>query len=290
MKIRVIFKKVFLICISSLLIYYGIIIQQNPSLYRYYNKIIENHLLNSMDKEAVSIIILTVSGDKNYLNKEMKDVYSSNYMLHLLVLSGSNLYVMINFIEFFIFKNSKSSYLIKLALIYYYLLFTNLPHPLARASLFMMITDISHFWGYKLKNSFLFIFLISISIFFNYIFDFSLSFTLSAYFALSVMLYNRYLILQSKIHNFLYFNLYMTVISIPTILFFKSYSPLKAMIIGLFTTLTYDFLVFPSYLIYFAGLIIPRDILRLTSYLFSLYMYIIKSVSPLNLGAIKYNL
>lgn len=272
---------------ATLLIILNIFLYQNPTTLGFYNKIIEKRLQEFNSIEVTRVIVLTVSGDKKYLSKDLKEVYLSNYIMHLLVLSGSNLLVLTMFLDILFKRNSFTYYFIKLLFLEAYLLYTFSPHPLARAFIFVLIQDITYFIGLKINFIKILIFSLIISaIMFTYL-DYSMSYLLSYYFALSVLIFNRIFKSAHKLLNFLIFNLYMTVISFPTIFIFQNISPLKALFLNILTGPSYEIVVYISYILYFSGLILPDMLIKTSLLIIDLYLEALRYLCKINFGIIS---
>jgi len=229
----------------------------HPDTSRYYNKNLEIELDKKLSVNSINLIILTVSGDKTYLSAQLRNLFVQNQILHVLVLSGSNLVIVILYLEAFQSKNDMSYVVLKYAAIIAYFIFSNLQHPLARAVIFMTITDLHQLYGFKISLSVKYSFLISVSLISVLLLNLSLSFALSAYFALAIVIYLdliEIIGIKSKLLKITLFNLYITIFTAPLILIFEETSLPRALFSNFFVLPIYEPL---TVICYFSYLAIP---------------------------------
>jgi len=236
----------------------------NHNTYGYYNKIATIKLPNFLSYNITNLIITTVSGDKRYEDSFLSDLYKDLQITHLLVLSGSNLVIVIQLISIFFKKNSFSSYIIFLLTLILYFCYTNYLHPIARALIFMILYEFISCFGIKNSSLLTTSMLLFFSINFYFLLGESLSFLLSATFAILIVLYNKIFQNFTSLHpilsKFVIFPVYMSLSSIPVNLyFFNSVNFLRIFISNLFITPFYDLFCFVMYIIYIL-IFIPFDL------------------------------
>lgn len=287
--VKVYLRKLIFICIVTILsITTYLNTTQFRGTYRHYNKNLEHNLKNLSSENPINLVILTVSGDKNYLTRDLKSIYYSNNIMHLLVLSGSNISILIMFIELFKKRYAINNVVFKNFVIFNYFVFTNYQHPLARAYLFMTVVDIVQTSGLKISLLRKTLILLSLSsIVFLYL-NFSLSFLLSVYFSICILFFQKLTINYNTIVRYLVFNTCMTVCSIPLMYVFGYFSILKSLLSNLVTGFSYDFIVLASYIVYFGYLIIPEDITYLLLATIEQYIQILRAMSYMNFDSIIY--
>lgn len=186
----------------------------NPKTYSYYNKKLVLLSKDILSNNTTNLIILIVSGDKNYQTPFLKNLFIKNQIIHLLVLSGSNLVIFILLLTALSSKEHLSYFLVKTLTFITYFTFTGLTHPLARAVIFTIYNDIIDDSGIQKAPVRHFMILLLLAILLAIYLDFSLSFILSAYFSLAIHLFNIFKIPESKVLKIFFFNFYMTVVTI----------------------------------------------------------------------------
>ncbi len=231
-----------------------------PQTCRIYNKILETELSKNLSHRSVELIILIVSGDKSYLTSDLKSLFTKNQILHLLVLSGSNLVILIHFIEQFHFKNALSYIVLKYAFILTYFTYTGFQHPLARAVIFMTINDFHNLLGYKISNGVKYLLITFVAFLALYVTDYSVSLSLSIYFATAILVYNDFLhtyIRRKPALNFLLFNIYMTLVTAPLLFIFDTTNLYIVMISNLIILPLFEVVTALCYFLYFSGVGLP---------------------------------
>jgi len=228
----------------------------NSKLVYYYNKNLETNLSKYLSDRTTTLIILVVSGDKGYLTPQMKILFTENQILHLLVLSGGNLVILIHFLRVFLFRNSLSYFVLKYLFLIEYFVFTQLQHPLARATIFILLSDISNLWGYRFKLMYKYLLLLSSSSIFILLFGFSLSFSLSLYFALAISIFNDFispLLRASKLFKFFVYSIYVTLATTPLTLVFKDIDILRSLFSNFAVVPIFEIIIPLCYFVYFLG-------------------------------------
>jgi hypothetical protein len=228
-----------------------------PQTMRLYNKILETELTKNLSHRSVQLIILVVSGDKGYLTSDLKALFTKNQIIHLLVLSGGNLVILIHFIEQFHFKNTLSYVVLKYSFVSTYFAYTGLQHPLARAVIFMSISDFHNLLGYKISRKIKYLSITFGSFLALYVTDYSMSLSLSIYFATSILLYNDILssyIRNKPVLNFLIFNIYMTLVTAPLLLIFDNTNLYMVMLANLVILPLFETVTVLCYFLYFSGI------------------------------------
>lgn len=289
------FVEVILIKLPKLALYTSILIVLTIGLKLdsgYYNKIFESRNVKLLSNEYISLIILITTGDTRYETEFLKSLFKELNIIHLLVLSGSNLVIFIQFFSIFESRNSKSFFVIKSIVVLSYLRYTNFLHPLARAFIFMLLYDFIKINGFKAEFKAYFLTLLSISILIAWYLNFSYSFLISMIFAISILAYNE-LTLRLSLHShpasFFIFHIYMSIFSsFVTIIFFNDSNFLRTLLSNILIVSLFDFFVLIFYSYYFlsftnlAGYLSPfiEPILRiLLEYMTSLlYFYKIYNI------------
>lgn len=224
------------------------------------------------------MIITTTTGDKTYLSKNIKEVFLETGTYHLVALSGSNIVIVLWLVKILNRKYSTSSFVMTSVVLSLYFLFTDKIHPLARATLFMILNELYTYTGVKasvLRK----VFILSIcSIYLYYWSGFSISMFLSLYFCFAIIFFN---ILKDKFFPDLnpllchsVFSLHIAVLSFPIYLFiFKEpYSPVfllsNLIVVPIFELFLYLFYI--SYLLALGGVIdyVPFQLLIIQELLF----------------------
>jgi len=207
------------------------------------------------------LIILTVTGDEKYDKGEIKYQYLYLQILHLLVLSGSNIIILYQFFSLFEIRNRFSYIFIKYLALITYLCYVSYLYPVARAIIFNLIYDIIILNGFK-SNFKILILIYSFTCFIIYYRNqFPTSLLLSYLFSLSLLLFNQYSLKISKLLSirfirFLVFTFYMTIVSTAiSYFFFSNFSVTRSFISNIFIVPAYDFFVLVMYLAYFLGFI-----------------------------------
>ncbi len=226
--------------------------------YVYYNNLFKFQNENLLSDMSIDMIIVTVTGDKNFLNNELESIYKDLYIIHLLVLSGSNLFIFNTFMSLFVRRDKNSYFVILLLAILNYYCYIYYLHPVARALIFMTIADLITFKGLKSSPYFVIILKVVLCFMAFVYLQFSISFLLSFLFSLLITFYHSIFSFRSKVFNilssFILFPVFISIFSIPIQLYFFSDYNLK---ISLFSNIliasVYDYIVFVCYLAYFIG-------------------------------------
>lgn len=240
----------------------------NNSVYGYYNEIYKSKNKELLSDNTLKLIILTTTGDKKYLNTFLNEIYKDLNIIHLLVLSGSNLVIFSSFFSLFLYRDRLSSlFIIVLALVSYFCYISYL-HPVARALIFMLFYEYIKVYGLKYSRRIVIVTISLICLLVLFLLDFSASFLLSFLFSILIVMYNliffTYSRLSSTLSRILLFPFYMTITSAPIQLYFFGIINFR---VSLFSNLlivaTYDYLVFLLYFSYFIGFIEPVSIFLL---------------------------
>jgi hypothetical protein len=226
--------------------------------YVYYNEIYKIKNSKFLSSNSIDLIILTVTGDKKFKNNFLSNEYKDLQIIHLLVLSGSNISILCHFISLIKKRDSLSSlFLILLSVTSYYCYIKYL-HPVARALIFLSLYEYLLNRGYKYNSSFLFFFGTALAIPVFIYLDLSLSFLLSFIFSSLIfiysLLYSEFQYKNPFLSKFLLFPIFMTVMSLPINFYFFNTSDIKASFVSnLLIVPFYDLLVFLMYSLYFLG-------------------------------------
>lgn len=231
----------------------------NTGTIGYYNKIIDFKLTKILSNKVISLIITTVSGDKRYEDKNLVKIFRELQILHLLVLSGSNIVILVQFISGLLKKNTFTSFIVYILAIYLYFCYVGYLHPVARAFIFMTLYEFIYCFGLKESRIILGILFIFIIITGYFLFNESKSFLLSGIFAYTIFLYNIFFSSLSLKHpyvsKFIIFPFFMTFASIPVhLFFFDSLNITRILISNIFISPIYEFIAFFMYLIYLLSL------------------------------------
>jgi predicted membrane metal-binding protein len=209
-----------------------------------------------LSENLTNLIITTVTGDKNYESAYLKNLYKELQILHLLVLSGSNLVIFSQFFSFLYKRDSLSYFINQLLANIVYFCYIGFLHPVARALIFMQLFTFLDSFGMKSMTLYKILTLSVCSVLFYIFSDFSVSFLLSFIFSTIVVFYNTISSKLIRSKNYIFkvfiFGVYMTAATIPiNLFFFKNINILQNLVSNLFLTPFYDFFVLIMYVIYF---------------------------------------
>ncbi len=251
---------------------------------RMFNQFKNHELTNIFGEKKRSLILLTVTGDKRYKNKEIEEEYKNLQIIHVLVISGGNIIILLQFIHIFIGRKSKTSMIMSLLFIYLYGKLISFPETLIRALESLFLFSIMDTYG--LKKSGVTTLLITIIAFTITFFTLNLgnSFKLSAIYSTVIALVSGFCLGRCRIGviRFLILNLLLTLTS--AIIFeFRSFSVIcTSFIANLFISLVYDFAIYLAYIIYFLPLrFIPTNVTTLISYLLDIVFLSINLIKEL---------
>lgn len=224
----------------------------------YYNKIFKLKNTKNLSEVSISLIILSVSGDQNFNNYELSRLYKNLQIVHLLVLSGSNISVLRHFISLFQYKSKTSSFIILFLAMTLYYCYISYLHPVARALIFLLLYEYFSNQGVKANSTFLFLIGTLLCIPPFVFFNFSQSFLLSYLFFLLIFVFNtlskNICIKNPFISKYLLFPVYMSTASLPiSYFFFGKVDFFTSLISNTLVVPFYDFLVYLFYLFYFLG-------------------------------------
>lgn len=229
-----------------------------------------------------------VSGDKRFETSLLIKLFKENQILHLLVLSGGNIAILIHFMEYSKTRNSLSYIFFKILLVCEYFVFTAYQHPVARALLFMILDEFVYILGFKICKVFQIKFLLILSVITFFCLNFSLSFALSAYFAMTILIYNILIeeFLVSRFFKRLFFPIYMTAVTAPiALLIFKDFNPITSLRSNFLLLPIFEIIIFLSYFIYFLTPILSNStdilnyILSITNFILGNTLVLLKVLS-----------
>ena len=223
----------------------------------YYNKIAEIKSKEYLSEYTYSLIILNVTGDTNYSNQDLEDLYQNLYIVHLLVLSGSNLHILNGFFTIMLKRDNIRLFVItKLALLVY-ICYVYYLHPLSRAYIFTLINDFINEFGLKFHKLIVIKITLIVSIIFYISLNYSKSFLLSLLFAFVILLYDYFCHIMdvsksSFLSRFLIFPIFLSISSLPIYLIFFNLPNFRILLLSnLLIVPFYDIVSFSSYLLYF---------------------------------------
>jgi predicted membrane metal-binding protein len=273
--IKILKIRVIEVILASVLVTVLISMYVENTNYAYYNEVFIYKNSKFLSDTSHRLIILTVTGDKNYLSKEIKEIYKDLNLIHLLVLSGSNLVIFSMFMSLISRRNRLSYFVVLFLSLLVYFCYILYLHPVARAFIFILIAEFIILYGYKYSGIIVIILKLLPSLIMYIYLDFSNSFALSLLFSLLIVIYNTITSFQSYFSKlfstFILFPLYMSVASLPIQLyFFSSYNLITSLTSNLLVATFYDIVVMTSYIGYFVGFIEP-----LSQYLLPLCGYIL---------------
>jgi predicted membrane metal-binding protein len=254
-----------------------------------YNKIIRNSYSNYLSPDTLSLIILMTTGDLNFKNNKLNEIFMKNQIIHLLVLSGSNLIIVSLFLSPFISKNSYSYIVLNYSYLGLFFVYTSYLHPVARALLFMSLNDLQTILGLKFNFYKKLLLTFIITLMGMLILNFSISFALSSYFALSIIVFSQISKRLRSLLKTLLFPIYMTIVSIPTILLFNSFDFKISLLSNYLVVPIFEFFSFYSYLFYILSFLIHRCsylaalLGRITNFLFNTLFNYLAILNSFNL-------
>lgn len=251
---------------------------------RMFNQFKNHELINSFGEKKRSLILLTVTGDKRYKNKEIEEEYKNLQIIHVLVISGGNIIILLQFIHIFIGRKSRTSMSMSILFIYLYGKLISFPETLIRALESLLL--ISTMDTYGLKKSKITTLLITIIVFTITYFTLNLgnSFKLSAIYSTVIALVSGFCLGRCKIGiiRFLILNLLLTITS--AIIFeFDSFSiTCTSFIANIFISLIYDYAIYLAYIIYFLPVLyLPTSLINLLSNLLDIVFLSINLIREL---------
>lgn len=249
---------------------------------RIYNQVKIKELESLFNNKVSSLILLTVTGDPRYKNIEISQIFKNLQIIHVLVISGSNILIVHHLIHYFIYRKSTTNYLISLLFIYFYGLFISFPETLIRALLSMALVSIVNKFGLKIsKYRYLFW---SASSFCScvYLFNLGDSFILSAIYSLAITLHSGVCLsrCKNKWISFISLNAFLTIIS-SLIFNFNSFSvTCTSFIANIFVSLVYDFAIYLAYILY----VLPMSYidLRIIELIGTVFQYLFLTLNIMN--------
>ena len=230
---------------------------------RMYNQYKVQELTKMLGSKEVSLILLTVTGDQRYKNSEISKIYKELQIIHVLVISGSNILIVHHFIHLFIYRKNKTNYLISIIFIYFYGLFISMPETLIRALISLIIIGLINLSGIKInKFKYLLLTLFLFLIIYFWL-NLSNSYILSVIYS-SVITFHTGICIRrcnSNWISFLTLNALLTLTS--SIIFqFSSFSIIcTSFIANIFITLVYDIAIYLAYILYLLPVqIVPLEL------------------------------
>ncbi len=240
---------------------------QYPNNIWKFNEYRNQELKKYLDNKIISLIQLTTSGNTTYKVKDLFLMYKELEILHLLVISGSNISVFLLFTYFFIGRKNMTELIFRFIILAMYSKFIGYPEPLVRAMLTNTISDIRQVFGIKsslIKELFI-VFILSLIL--SLALNTGNSYLLSLIFSTSITIYNRIFKIRipSKLLNFLLFSCFMSFTTFVVSLFFFDVNMCVSFISNLLITPIYDVITIISYVVYFLPIfkIKPLEIIYL---------------------------
>ena len=240
-----------------------------------YNQYKFNELDRINDSHTVNLILLTVTGDTRYQDKKLEHLFKKLQIIHILVISGSNIAIALYFIQIFIYRKNMNSFILSLFFVYLYGRLISFPETLIRAIETVFLSSLSGNLGLRfsaLKR------IVIPAIFFcitYYLLDLGGSFILSATYSLVIIVTTLTLTnnFKNKVVSFLILNLILTTCS--GIIF--NYSSISitciSFIANIFISLAYDYAIVLAYIIYLTPIsLLPTQVSELIKILFNLVL------------------
>jgi len=248
-----------LIKISKSLVYIiflSILINVNNSPLETYGKIFnqskEKDFSSFLNKEEKDLVILTVTGDQRYKNTNLQKLYKDLQIIHVLIISASNILLLLNFIHIFIYRKNKTSYFMTLIFIYFYGRLISFPETFLRSIQTIAVNQLNSNLGLKFSKIRQIIMLVFIYILtFNLVKlgdSYKLSFIYSTIIIISTCFSKK--IFKSKTIEFFFLTTILTVTS--SVLFnLTEYSSIcTTFIANIVITILYDFAIYLAYITY----------------------------------------
>ena len=254
-----------------------------------YNKIIQKNYSEYLSNDTLSLIILMTTGDINFKNNKLNEIFSKNQIIHLLVLSGSNLVIVNLFLSQTLARNSYSYIVLNYSFLLLFFAYTLYLHPVARALLFMFLADLHTFFGFKFNFLRKVFSTVIITLVAMLLLNFSLSFLLSSYFAISIIIFSQISKRLKSLLKAILFPFYMTIISFPTMFLFNSFDFRISLLSNYLVVPIFEFFSFYSYLFYLLNFQISNDsyialaLIRLTNFLFNALFNYLAILNSFNL-------
>jgi ComEC/Rec2-related protein len=238
--------------ISIILIFYNLI--NFPESMKQLNSFKESSWNRFASKETISLVFLITTGDENFKNKNLTKLFKETQIIHLLVISGSNIIVFLEFINIFILRKRKINYVIGILLILTYLKYTGYPQTLIRALISYAISETLNVSGIR-YSTYPYLYVTVFVLVLVYIFgQLGLSFYLSASYSLAIIIFNRILINDQnigKLSRFIIFNIYITAVSYLLFYKYNNFSTCTSFVANIFITTIFEPAVLSSYILYF---------------------------------------
>ena len=209
---------------------------------------------NYTSKEVISMVILITTGDEKYKSKNLSNLFKETQIIHLLVISGSNIIVFLQFINIFIVRKRKINYVISILMILTYLKYTGYPQTLLRALISYSLSEILSYKGLRFSTSAYLFITVSLLLLTYIIGSLGTSFYLSACYSVAIIIFNRLLIRDqdtNKLTKFLIFNIYITAVSYFLFYNYHNFSSCNSFVANIFITTLFEPAVLFSYLLYF---------------------------------------
>jgi len=254
-----------------------------------YNKIIQKNYSKYLSHDTLSLIILMTTGDLNFKNNKLNELFSKNQIIHLLVLSGSNLVIVNLFLSQTLARNSYSYIVLNYSFLLLFFSYTLYLHPIARALLFMFLADLHTFFGFKFNFLRKVFWTVIITLISMLLLNFSLSFLLSSYFALSIIIFSKIFKRLKSLPKAALFPFYMTIISVPTMFLFNSFDFRISLLSNYLVVPIFEIFSFYSYLFYLLNFQISNDsyialvLCGLTNFLFNALFNYLAILNSFNL-------
>ena len=229
------------------------------------------------------------TGDINFKNNKLNEIFSKNQIIHLLVLSGSNLVIVNLFLSQTLARNSYSYIVLNYSFLLLFFAYTLYLHPVARALLFMFLADLHTFFGFKFNFLRKVFSTVIITLVAMLLLNFSLSFLLSSYFAISIIIFSQISKRLKSLLKAILFPFYMTIISFPTMFLFNSFDFRISLLSNYLVVPIFEFFSFYSYLFYLLNFQISNDsyialaLIRLTNFLFNALFNYLAILNSFNL-------
>lgn len=266
------FLKIF-IAITFILVIFNIDLFIYTRIFNQYKNLELSKFLN---KKAVSLVIQTVTGDQRFKNKELDKQYKELQIIHILVISGSNITLILGFIHIFIYRKNMTNYIMSLFFILIYGKLIFFPETLIRALQSIAILKINEYKGIKFSNLRSLLILLSTFVLSYFFFKLNNSYILSSIFSIVIFINSNFIakIVKNKIIRFTLCNLILSLTS--AILFNMKNFPIicTSFFANIFISLIYDSAILIAYILYIMPTELFPDILIRVIFLFFEYLFI----------------
>lgn len=244
----------------------------------------ENIFYESLNKQNADIILSIILGDVSYLDENLYDNIKTMGLAHIFAVSGSHIVLMYGFL-LTMFKrcglSHRVSWIIAWGIIWFYGFLIGFPISIMRALVMFTILFGSEVL-YRKYNSLNSIGLAALVLtLYNPFWLFDAGFLLSFSAALSMIIYNKYIVnrldTQNAVLTNLYMNVFLQLFTFPVVVYYFNFVPVMGIIYNILLLPVFDVIIIYGFMLLMLGGIV-HGILSIPFKIFNYVLHSLRSI------------